>query len=561
MNISLNINTTLTQTLTPQQIQYLKLLQMPIIQLEQEVRAEIEQNPMLEEVATEDGELSLSANESFEDEFEITPEQETIPEADYFEEEAETHPRIDDESDPFEFYRLIMDEGEEENNKGASSFSENEAYQIKYNQSFIEDLLSQFRLLPLTEEEQILGEQIIGNVESDGYLRRSLIEIVDDTNKIISEINFERKKTLSYLENNNDNPAKNYAVPENLLSLVNNNNNNNNYQVNGKIKSHIDTVDIKILKPVNLETAEKVLKLVQSLDPPGIASRTVQECLIAQCKAIHNPSEAQQLALKILTEAYDTFTMKHYHILQKRFEVSEEQLKEAIDIIKRLNPKPGAGAQRLEINTIIPDFIVEKDADGELIITLNDSRIPSLKLSTAYEKLKKEAKFKHFNKETKEWIRTKYEEAKFLIQALRQRKNTMLKVMTAIAGLQKEFFLKGPNFLKPLIYKDVADNTGFDISTVCRIVNGKYVLCEHGIYELKYFFSESLPTDDGEEVSTTIIKQAIKEIVDNENKKKPLSDEQIVIELKKRGYNVARRTVAKYREQMKIPIARLRKEL
>jgi RNA polymerase sigma-54 factor len=187
--------------------------------------------------------------------------------------------------------------------------------------------------------------------------------------------------------------------------------------------------------------------------------------------------------------------------------------------------------------------------------------MPSLQLNKAYESLKKEAKAKKFNKETKNWIRSKHEDAKFLIQAIRQRKNTMLKVMTAIAYKQKDFFDVGSQGLKPLIYKDIAEDTGLDISTVCRIVNGKYVQTRYGTYELKYYFSESLPTDDGEDVSTTVIKQEMKKMIDNEPKDKPLSDDKLSKLLKENGYNVARRTVAKYREQMKIPVARLRRDL
>jgi RNA polymerase sigma-54 factor len=313
---------------------------------------------------------------------------------------------------------------------------------------------------------------------------------------------------------------------------------------------------------VNIQDAEHVLLLIQNLDPPGIASRTVQECLIAQCKSIPKPNAAQKLALVILDECYDAFAMKHYHIISKQLEVTDDYLREAIEVIRRLNPKPGGGRDLNVIHTVIPDFIINKDEESnELIITINDSSLPHLRLNTAYEKLKKEARQKQFNKDTREWIRNKYEDAKFLIQAIKQRKSTMLKVMTAIAGLQSSFFYDGPAMLKPLIYKDVSDNTGLDISTVCRIVNGKYVQTDFGIYELKYFFSESLKNEDGEDVSTTVIKEIIKNILEKEDKRKPLSDDKISSDLKAMGHNVARRTVAKYREQLKIPVARLRKEL
>jgi len=316
------------------------------------------------------------------------------------------------------------------------------------------------------------------------------------------------------------------------------------------------------LKDVTMEQGEKVLSLIQNLEPPGIASRTVQECLVSQCRALPKKNAAQKLAMEILENAYEAFTMKHFHIIKKQFEVSEDYIREAFDLIRRLNPKPGGSSNDTVSQSIYPDFIIEKTIDNnDLLITVNDSKLPVIKLSDAYIKIRKEAKYKLFNKETKEWIKSKYEDAKFLIQAIRQRKNTMLKVMTAIAGLQRDFFDIGPAGLKPLIYKDVAEATGLDISTVCRIVNGKYAQTEFGTTELKSFFSEALPNEDGEEVATAVIKQTLKTIIDEEPKNKPFSDDKLTAELKKKGYIVARRTITKYREQLKIPVARLRREL
>ena len=280
------------------------------------------------------------------------------------------------------------------------------------------------------------------------------------------------------------------------------------------------------------------------------------------CAPCQKRNAAQKLALLVLTDAYDAFTMKHYDVIERQLEVTEDYLREAIAVIRSLNPRPGGGTIGPEVNTLVPDFIIEKlEDEDDFSITVNDSRLPTLKVSNAYEKLKKEARAHKFNKETREFLRKKYEDAKFLIQAIRQRKATMLRVMTAIAGLQRDFFVKGPEGLKPLIYRDVAEVTGLDISTICRIVNGKYVLTEFGTFELKYFFSESMETADGEEVSTRIIKQKLKELIEDESKVKPLSDDKLGEELKKHGYNIARRTVAKYREQMMIPVARLRREL
>jgi RNA polymerase sigma-54 factor len=293
-----------------------------------------------------------------------------------------------------------------------------------------------------------------------------------------------------------------------------------------------------------------------------VGSRNVRECLQAQLRAVPRPNAAQKLAMLVLSDAYDAFAMKHYHVIERQLDVGEEYLREALEVIRRLNPRPGGGTFEPESNTIMPDFIVERDEEhDDFLVTVNDSRLPTLRVNSAYERIKKDARYRQFNKEMKEWIRKRYEDAKFLVQAIRQRKSTMLKVMTTIVGLQKDFFRSGPEYLKPLIYRDVAEIAGMDISTICRIVNGKYVQSQFGTFELKYFFSESLVTDEGEEVSTRIIKQKIKEMIDAESKYKPLSDDKLAQDLKKSGYNVARRTVAKYREQLRIPVARLRKEL
>lgn len=572
MKLSLDLRATLSQTLTPQQIQYLKLLQLPVAQLEQQVLQEIELNPMLEGFS--DSEAPIDEPESFgDDDRSDYSEKETYSE-NYDGYDSQSHvSMIDDAGDPFEFYKLIWQEDSQYSSKSQSHSSDeddNEPFQIKDTTTFSDELYQQFRMLNLTNEQFILGEQIIGNIDDDGYLRRDLNEILGEANELIELANIKANNLLYEQEFDDDdefdfdNPARSFALSSESANLLN--------------KVHTDNPDLSpgvdlgpeyairqnvdVFKQMTLEDAEVVLKHIQSLDPPGIGSRTIQECLIAQCNAIPKPNAAQKLALEILTNAYEAFIKKHFHIIIKQLEVSEDYLREAIEVIRRLNPKPGGGELHTGIHSVIPDFIVERDEDnGELLISVNDSRLPALKLSKAYDKLKRDAKYKIFNKDTREWIRNKYEDAKFLIQAIRQRKSTMLKVMTAIAGLQRDFFDYGHPGLRPLIYKDVAESTGLDISTICRIVNGKYVQTEFGTFELKFFFSESLPTDEGEEVSTTVIKQVIREIVEGESKDKPFSDDRIVKELKIKGYNVARRTVAKYREQLRIPVARLRKEL
>ncbi len=585
MNLSLNIKTSLSQTLTPQQIQYLKLLQLPIIQLEQHLRQEIEQNPMLEEFDDSEIEIEIPASPVNED-LNLFENEPIAPIANYSNDEVkpdfydndyqEASISIDDTSDPFEFYNMIWQDDSEfmPAGQGNNDDDDSEPFQIKSQSSFVEELFGQLSLFDLTEEELIAADYIIGNIDEDGYLRRDLKEIVNETNSHIAELNFNVQHDL-YLKQNEKrsddgkNPALKYALTSESLELLNyaeklksdefvfdNELAKRPFRLNGTAS------DIKILKHITYETAEKLLSMIQKLDPPGIGSRNIQECLIAQCRAYANPSYEQKLALEILENSYDAFIKKHYHIILKQYNINEDTLRNILDEIKKLNPKPGGGDFHSELNTVIPDFVVEKEEEtNELIISVNDSRMPQLKLSKAYEVMKKEAKAKQFNKETKQWIRNKFDDAKFLIQAIRQRKNTMLKVITAIAGLQRDFFDEGITSIKPMIYKDVAENTGLDISTVCRIVNGKYVQTEFGTYELKYFFSEALPNDDGEDISTTVIKQILKEMIDQEPKDKPYSDDKLAAFLKEKKYNVARRTVAKYREQLKIPVARLRKEI
>ena len=560
MKLSLDLRTTLSQTLTPQQIQYLKLLQLPVIQLEQHVMQELEQNPMLDE--TED-DFVVSERDPLTGYADDEPVNRIPDDFDYSDESDVPEKIIDETDNPFEFYMMVaQNEPDNSSRQGRAEDEDEEGgqFQIRDVVTFYDTLLQQLNLLPLNKEEIILGSQIIGNVDTDGYLRRELIDIVYETNVIISEMNFERSNKSAQNNNSNStsfNPARNYAVPEDMHKLLG----SQNHQPEVVITS-VQSANGDNLKEVTIENAEKVLLMIQNLDPPGIASRTIQECLIAQCKALPQKNAAQKLALEILEKAYEPFTMKHFHIIKKQLEVSDDYLREAMEVIKRLNPKPGGGDMENYSQTVIPDFIIEKSPDStDLLITVNDSRIPVLKLNDTYEKIKRQAKFKLFNKDTRDWLRNKYEDAKFLIQAIRTRKNTMLKVMAAIAAKQRNYFDIGPAGLKPLIYKDIAEVTGLDISTVCRIVNAKYVQSDFGTTELKYFFSEALPNEEGEEIATTVIKQIIKEIIDIEPKDKPFSDEKIGTELKKKGYIVARRTIAKYREQLKIPVARLRKEI
>jgi RNA polymerase sigma-54 factor len=613
INVSLGLKTSLQQTLTPQQIQYLKLLQMPLVQFEQELQREIEENPLLvtgddsEEFENEEASNELTPESSLEEIFVREPDEfdylkpdvpidyddentallTDLPEELGFDTDDDLYfddykiknelqlsnmPSTDFE-DPFDFYSIVLQDDIEgiTPNYNIDEDTESAEYQIKDSVNFLEELEKQLALYLNSEEEQHLGKHIIWNVDDDGYLRRDLQELVNETNVQISEINIERQKG-SIEDNYNhkeelskSNPAFNLSLDESSRKILGDILLENPEMIDDKRSSFVrDSYEVhkRFLIPVTLQQAEKVLAIIQKLDPPGIASRNIQECLIAQIKSVSNPTKAQSDALRVLTDAFDEFSKKHFKELMKRANLTEDELKDAIDVIKKLNPKPGEGISSSENNTVIPDFVIEKDFETlEPQIILNDSTLPPLKISHLYDSMKKDAKEQKYNKDTKQWIRSKYEDAKFIIQAVQQRKITMLKIMSAIAGMQKDFFIYGPEYIKPIVYKDIADHTGLDISTVCRIVNNKFVQTDFGTYELKYFFSEALPNDDGEEISTTVIKQKIKEMIEAEEKTKPLSDDQIAKDLKDEGFNIARRTVAKYREQLRIPVARLRKEL
>lgn len=586
------MKTSLSQTLTPQQIQYLKLLQLPLVQLEQHVQQEIEANPMLEESSFDEDdfeEIEITHNNSDDDNSAVREELQNRPE------EAK---QFDESNDPFEFQKLMWDgtkDTDRNPNYSADEDDDDQDMPFKSNTSESESLVSQLRLLNFTKEEYLLGEQIIGNVDNDGYLRRDMQEIVDEANQRIAELNFHLEQEYNKSKTNGTvqkkeytNPALEYALDASerdyirtsdtneekeesnddviLISEVLNDETSENGKVESKEENNFIPVKNKELfdafDDVTLEQAENLLYYIQHLDPPGIGSRSVQECLLSQLDNKLDPTEYEDLAFEILRDYYEQFTKKHYKAIMKELSIGEESLKKVLDVIRGLNPKPGGHDFQNEINTVTPDYMVKReDETGELLISLNDNTIPELRLNKAYEKMRKEVKYRKYNQETRDWIRKKYDDAKFLIQAIKQRKHTMLLVMTAIAHLQKDFFDVGEMGIKPLIYKTVAEETGLDISTVCRIVNGKYVRSDFGTFELKYFFSESLPNDEGEEVSTRIIKQKLKEVIEEENKQKPYSDQKLSTLMKDHGFNVARRTIAKYREQLKIPVARLRKEL
>ncbi|NWF51263.1 MAG: RNA polymerase factor sigma-54 [Ignavibacteriaceae bacterium] len=482
--LTLNQRLAQQQKLSPQQIQYQKLLQLNTLALEQRIKTELELNPVLEEEI----DLSLDQDDKNKD-----SEQEL---------DTEESSEIENKEE-FDIEDFMNDD--DWDHERINRNSEEDTYQplAPARESLSEHLYKQVRMLQLSEEEQLLGEEIIGNLDADGYLKRELTEIVDEL----------------------------------------------------RMFEHLEISD---------EAAQKVLHMIQKLDPVGIACRNLQECLLVQLR--HNKFDPyyKYLAEQLLENYFDDFAKKRFEAIKQKMELSDETLKATIDLIQSLNPKPGEGnLDSVEMNQISPDFIIEK-VDDNYIISLNDKSMPSVTISKTYldmfdsnKRKKKSAR----EKEAYKFLREKFESAKWFIACIQQRRETLIKIMRAIFERQYEFFEKGPKLLKPMIYKDIADEINMDISTISRVVNGKYVQSPMGIHELKYFFSEGLSTDSGEEVSNKHIKERLKEIIDSEDKNSPHSDDKLAEILNQEGIHIARRTVAKYREQLKLPVARLRKQL
>jgi RNA polymerase sigma-54 factor len=482
----LNLSQVLSQKLSPQQIQFIKLLQVPTAELETRVEEELEINPALEEGKEED------KKESEDEEFENNYEEDSGYE--------DKDLNLDDYlNDDYGGYKM----------QGDGNYSPDEEEReipISSGISLHEQLISQLGFLKLNERQKLIGKQLIGSIESDGYIRRELEAIIND---------------LAFSQN---------------------------------IETDIDEI-------------EEILRKIQSFDPAGIAARNLQECLLIQLERKEHPDDPTvQNAVRIINECFDEFTKKHYSKIQKKLDIDEDILKDSVNIITRLNPKPGGTSDGLvKTQYIIPDFILI-NLEGKLEITLNSKNAPELRVSRsycemfdAYEKSdKKDKKLK----ETVTFVKQKLDAAKWFIDAIKQRQHTLLRTMQAILDYQHEFFLDGDETkLKPMILKDIAERIEMDISTVSRVANSKSIQTEFGIFPLKYFFSEGISTDSGEDVSNKEVKSVLQSMVDGENKRKPLSDDKLVKLLNDKGYNIARRTVAKYREQLQIPVARLRKEL
>ncbi|MBK8340188.1 MAG: RNA polymerase factor sigma-54 [Flavobacteriales bacterium] len=480
----------LQQKLSPQQIQLMKLLQVPTAELEQRIKQEIEENPALEEgdegadeeAPTEDQAIAESANDG---------EPET-PDADREEIDLSDYFPDDDIPD----YKLQV------NNRSADD--EDREVPLAGGTSFQEALMQQLALRAIDERTELLGQHLIGNLDEDGYLRRDLEAIVND---------------LAFTQN-------------------------------------VDCTK---------EDLEKVLREVHALDPAGIGARDLRECLLLQLERL--PREVEVLTAKeVIDKYFEAFSKKHYDRIVERMEITEEDLKAAVEVIVHLNPKPGNTARDSAKPTqeIVPDFQVLA-IDGQLELTLNGRNAPELRVSKQYRDMILEYQRNKKDKEQREalqFIKQKLDSAKWFIDAIKQRQNTLLTTMEAIMEHQRDFFLTGDETkLKPMILKDIAEKIHLDISTVSRVANSKYVQTNYGTYLLKFFFSESLSTDSGEEVSTREVKKILHDAIEAEDKHKPLTDDELTALLKEKGYNIARRTVAKYREQLSISVARLRREL
>ena len=460
-----------TQKLSPLQIQTIKLIELPIQELEQRIRKEIEENPVLDE------------EQPAETEVEETPREVSL--SDY------------KEDDSIPAYRLRSDNYNIKDERPQYS-----TFSVK--ESFTQSLQEQLGYRNLSESQYAIGSFIIGSLDDDGYLRRSIDSVVDD--------------------------------------IV--------------LRANIDADEEDVLQ---------MLKVIQEFEPAGVGARDLRECLLLQIRNLHKSVEVEH-AEKILRDHFNEFTSKHYQKIMSRMGLSETELKAAIAKILKLNPSPGGqidDSYNDQAQQIVPDFVLEYK-DGELLLSMPRFSVPELRVNRKYADILMEAanSSERGKKEAAAFVKKKLDSAKWFVEAVKQRHNTLSSTMQAILDYQHDYFIDGDETnLKPMVLKDIAEKTGFDISTISRVVNSKYIETHFGIYSLKYFFSEGLENQDGEEVSTRELKKALQDCVDNENKHKPLTDDELVERMSEKGYKVARRTIAKYRDQLGIPQARLRKEL
>lgn len=476
----------LQQKLSPAQIQVIKMLELPTLELEERIRQELEENPALEEGREEKEDDGYDDNDLNDD---------------------------GGNNDDMDLDEYMMDDDIPDYRLRVNNTSKDDKHEdipFSIGTTFHEYLIDQLGFQDITEHERLLAEYVIGNIDEEGYLRRTVESMVDDV----------------------------------------------------VFHAGVNTTD---------DEMQRIVELIQEFDPAGVGATTLQECLRLQLER-KTYAPKTDFALRIVNEYFDEFTRKHYDRIRKNLNISEDMLRDAVSEIAHLNPKPGNawGGNLLEksMSVIVPDFILENE-NGKLSVHLNNSNVPELKVSTTYNEL-----FHEYNdrkadgsqtqslRDAVTFAKQKIDSARWFIDAIKQRHQTLLVTMQTIVDFQREFFLEGDDtFLKPMILKDIADITGLDISTISRVSNSKYIQTEWGVYPVKYFFSESLTNDAGEEVSTREIKKILQDCIEGEDKRRPLNDDSLAEVLKTKGYNIARRTVAKYREQLNIPVARLRKEL
>lgn len=481
------LNLKLSQKLSPQQIQLMKLIQLPTQAFEQRLLEEMNENPALEAGKEDEYEADEFANEDYDD---------------YDDAESD---RI--EADDINIDEYLSDDDTPDYKTQVNNYSDDEERETPFASpiSFHQDLINQLNTFILNDEEREIAEFLVGSIDDMGYIRRSVADIVDDM-----------------------------AFTQGIYT--------------------------------DEAMVEKMMTVIHELEPSGVGARDLQECLLLQLKH-KTPTEYVDLAIDIIENQFDAFTKKHYDKLLQKYSISNEQLKKAIHEIERLNPKPGGsftGNNKVTEN-VVPDFAI-RIIDGELELTLNGRNAPSLHVSKDYQEMMqtyKESRDKSTaQKDAVQFIKQKLDSAKWFIDAIRQRQETLFVTMNAIMHYQEEYFLDGDETkLKPMILKDIADMVGLDISTISRVANSKYVETPYGTKLIKEFFSEAMKNDQGEDVSTLEIKKILQNTIEEEDKRKPLPDDQLAEILKEKGYPIARRTIAKYREQLDIPVARMRKKI
>lgn len=484
-----NLQLKLSQKLSPQQIQLMKLIQLPTLAFEQRLKEEMEENPALESGKEDNTEF-----ENFEN---TTDEYDSYEENRINTEDINIDEYLSDDEVPS--YKL--------NSNNYSEDDEEHTVPIIAQEGFHQSLLSQLDTFIINEEDRIIAEFIIGSIDDTGYLRRENQDLVDD---------------MAFTQGV-------YTSEENIERIIS--------------------------------------QIIHLLDPIGVGARNLQECLLLQLKN-KIPTDTVDLAKDIIENQFDAFTKKHYDKLLQKYNISQSELKNAIEIIEKLNPKPGSNFSSnafRNIEHIIPDFIVNVE-DGQIELQLNSRNAPELHISNDYKEMlqtyKESNQKNNSQKEAVQFIKQKLDSAKWFIDAIKQRQETLFVTMSAIIDYQKEYFLEGDEkLLKPMILKDLADKIGLDISTISRVANNKYVDTPYGIKLIKDFFSEAILNEEGEEISTIEIKRTLQQIIEEENKSKPYPDDKLAQILKSKGYPIARRTIAKYREQLDIPVARMRKKI